>query len=120
MEKVQGIGGFFFRSSDPQGLTKWYNENLGVSPVPTDAETMPWMADAGAVVFAPFSNDTDYFAADKSFMLNFRVADLDKMLAQLRANGIQISHESEMEGVGRFARIHDPEENPVELWEPAK
>ena len=70
-------------------------------------------------VFAPFGADTDYFAADKTFMLNFRVADLDAMIAQLKSAGIEVSHESTMEGIGRFARIHDPEGNPIELWEPA-
>ena len=119
MEKVQGIGGFFFRSEDPGSLANWYLENLGISLVPTDATTMPWVSDAGPVVFAPFAADTEYFAPEKSFMLNFRVGDLDKMLVQLRGNGIEVSQETEMEGVGRFARIHDPEGNAIELWEPA-
>ncbi len=69
-------------------------------------------------VFGPFAADTDYFAADKTFMLNFRVADLDAMIAQLKSADIEVSHESEMEGIGRFARIHDPEGNAIELWEP--
>ena len=119
MQKVNGFGGFFFRAKDPAALTQWYNDTLGVSPAPTDMETPPWVTDAGVTVFSPFGADTDYFAEDKSFMLNFRVADLDAMVEQLRGNGIEVSHEMEMDGVGRFARIHDPEGNPIELWEPA-
>lgn len=79
----------------------------------------PWRSAEGVVVFAPFPADTDYFAPDRAFMLNFRVADLAAMLAQLRQAGIAVSHEVTMEGIGRFARIHDPEGNPIELWEPA-
>ena len=70
-------------------------------------------------MFEPFQAETDYFAADRSAMINLRVSDLDGLLASLRAAGIEISQEQEMEGVGRFARVHDPEGNPIELWEPA-
>ena len=78
----------------------------------------PWVTDSGVTVFAPFAADTDYFAADKAFMLNFRVVDLAAMIGQLESAGIDVSQESEMAGIGRFARIHDPEGNPIELWEP--
>ena len=118
MEKVQGIGGVFFRARDPQALAKWYEKHLGVPKAPTDMETPPWISKEGVTVFAPFAEDTDYFSADKPFMLNFRVANMDAMLAQLRAAGIAIFNEQTMEGVGRFAHLHDPEGNPVELWEP--
>ena len=77
MQKVNGFGGFFFRAKDPAALTQWYNDTLGVSHAPTDMETPPWVTDAGVTVFSPFGADTDYFAEDKTFMLNFRVADLD-------------------------------------------
>ncbi|MDD9977583.1 MAG: VOC family protein [Boseongicola sp.] len=119
MEKVQGIGGFFFRAQDPAGLAAWYDKHLGVSPAPTDMETPPWVSSSGVTVFAPFAADTDYFDEKQSFMLNFRVNDLDKMIEQLRKAKIAISHEMTMDGIGRFARIHDPEGNPIELWEPA-
>ena len=119
VENVQGFGGFFFRSKDPAGLAEWYREHLGINPAPTDMEMAPWTTEAGVTVFAPFAADTDYFSAEKVFMLNFRVADLDAMIAQLKSADIKVSHESEMEGVGRFARIHDPEGNAIELWEPA-
>ena len=118
MERVRGFGGFFFRAEDPAGLAEWYRVHLGINPAPTDMEMEPWVTESGVTVFSPFDADTDYFAADKSFMLNFRVADLDAMIAQLRSAGIEVSHEMEMEGIGRFARIHDPEGNAIELWEP--
>lgn len=119
MEKVLGFGGLFFRSENPDALAAWYERHLGVLPVPTSAEGQVWMQDAGPTVFSPFKADTDYFPADRQFMLNFRIADMDKMLDQLRSAGVEISQEMEMEGLGRFARIHDPEGNPIELWQPA-
>ena len=82
-------------------------------------EMAPWVSESGVTVFSPFDADTDYFAADKTSMLNFRVADLAAMIAQLKSADIEVSHESEMESIGRFARIHDPEGNTIELWEPA-
>ena len=119
MVTVDGIGGVFFRAKDPQALADWYAAHLGVSVAPTDATTPPWRTSAGVVVFAPFAANTDYFPADQQFMLNFRVSDLDGLLAQLRAAAIPIRNETEMEGIGRFAHISDPEGNAVELWEPA-
>jgi predicted enzyme related to lactoylglutathione lyase len=72
------------------------------------------------VVFAPFKADTDYFPADKRHMLNFRVSDLDDLLAGLRGAGVEVITKPEWDDplTGRFARIHDPEGNPIELWEP--
>lgn len=119
MERVTGIGGVFFRARDPETLKAWYQDHLGINPAPTDMKMQPWRSDEGVVVFAPFAVDTDYFSAEKAFMLNFRVANLDRMLAQLRDAGIAVSHELAMDGIGRFARIHDPEGNPIELWQPA-
>jgi predicted enzyme related to lactoylglutathione lyase len=77
---------------------------------------------AGDSVFSPFPSDTDYFPSDRQWMLNLRVTALDELLATLRASGIEVitKPEWDMPGVGRFARIHDPEGNPVELWEPAE
>ena len=118
MEKVAGIGGVFFRAKNPEALAAWYRDHLGIDLAPQNMEMKPWMQEAGVTVFAPFAADTDYFPADKAFMLNFRVRDLDAMLRQLRAAGVEASHEQEMEGIGRFARVHDPEGNPVELWQP--
>ena len=113
---VTGIGGFFFRSKDPEKLKKWYADHLGVGVKPYGA----WDTEAGPSVFAPFKADTDYFASDHQWMLNLRVDDLDGLIKRLRSAGIEVITKEEwnMPGVGRFARIHDPEDNPIELWEP--
>jgi predicted enzyme related to lactoylglutathione lyase len=118
MERVLGIGGVFFRSKDPKALAEWYQTHLGINFAPTDMKMQPWVSEEGVTVFAPFADDTDYFPPDRAFMLNFRVRDLDAMLAQLRAAGVVVTREEAMDGIGRFARIHDPEGNPMELWEP--
>ena len=118
MEKVKGIGGVFFRAKDPSALSAWYRDILGVDPAPTDMEMPPWVSDGGVTVFAPFAADTDYFPATQQVMVNFRVADLDSMLAQVRAAGVEPFNEQTMDGIGRFAHIHDPEGNAIELWEP--
>jgi predicted enzyme related to lactoylglutathione lyase len=119
MVKVLGIGGLFFRSKDPKALAEWYQTHLGINPAPTNMEMTPWITEAGVTVFAPFSDDTDYFPDDRRFMMNFRVEDLDAALEERSAAKIEISDRTTMDGVGRFARIHDPEGNPIELWEPA-
>ncbi|MFW2342006.1 VOC family protein [Brevundimonas sp.] len=115
---VTGIGGFFFRSNDPEGLAEWYLTHLGVGAPPG---VFIWNQQAGPTVFAPFKADSDYFAADRRWMLNLRVDDLDGLIASLTAAGIEVLTKAEWDApeVGRFARIHDPEGNPVELWEPA-
>ncbi len=119
MEKVTGIGGLFFRSNDPAALARWYETHLGVTPVPTSPDAAPWVTGAGVTIFAPFANETDYFPTGHQFMVNFRVGNLDAMLAQLRDADIEPFNETSMEGIGRFAHILDPEGNAVELWEPA-
>lgn len=118
MERVLGFGGLFFRSRAPADLAAWYRDALGIDLVPTAADQMPWMAEGGATVFAPFAQDTDYFSADKAFMLNFRVADMDAMIAQLEAKGIAVKRLDDMPGIGKFAHLADPEGTPIELWEP--
>lgn len=119
MEKVTGVGGVFFRARDPSALSAWYETHLGINRAPTDMEMVPWRTTEGVAVFAPFAVDTDYFPPNQQFMVNFRVNDLDAMLAQLRATGIEPFNETTLDGIGRFAHIHDPEGNAVELWEPA-
>ena len=119
MVKVLGIGGIFFRSENPAELAKWYQTHLGINLTPTTPEDLPWHTEAGVTVFSPFSRDTEYFAKDKMFMLNFRVADIAGAIADLTKAGISTSPLSEMEGIGKFVRIHDPEGNPIELWEQA-
>lgn len=123
---VLGIGGLFFRANDPDALSAWYREHLGVGAgcVATEGVTpdqWTWRAEGGPVVFAPFESTSDYFPAEKQFMLNLRVRDLDGLLEQLRAAGITVTTNPEWDdpAVGRFTRIHDPEGNAVELWEPS-
>lgn len=115
---VVSIGGVFFRAKDPEALTAWYGKHLSVGPKP--GESWFWETEGGPVVFAPFKQTTDYWPADKAFMLNYRVRDLTALLASLRAAGIEIETRAEWDTpeTGRFARIHDPEGNPIELWQP--
>ncbi|WP_062211644.1 VOC family protein [Demequina oxidasica] len=117
MEKVLGIGGLFIRADDPDALAKWYWERLGISLVPQGPTDRPWISEQGPTIFSPFPKDSDYFAENRQFMVNFRVRDLDAMLAQLAAAGHEATHHSAMDGIGKFARVHDPEGNPIELWE---
>jgi glyoxylase I family protein len=120
MERVEGIGGFFFRAKDPKKLIEWYEANLGVASVPRNADSRPWRTSAGTTAFQPFREDTSYFG-DRRFqwMINFRVRDLDKMVAQLRARDIVVEVDSQAYPNGRFARLSDPEGNPIQLWQPA-
>ena len=119
MQRVLGIGGFFFRAKNPDTLAQWYKDHLGIDLVPADYNQPPWSQEAGPTVFAPFPEDSDYFGnAEKKWMINFRVRDLDAMVAQLRASQIEVAVDSQVYPNGRFARLHDPEGNPIELWEP--
>jgi glyoxylase I family protein len=119
MEKVTGIGGFFFRAKDPKALGLWYEQHLGILLVPKSYGETGWQQEAGPTAFAPFPDTSKYFGdAQKDWMLNFRVRDLDKMAAQLQAAGIAVKIDPQSYPNGRFARLHDPEGNPIELWQP--
>jgi predicted enzyme related to lactoylglutathione lyase len=114
MAKATGIGGVFFRVGDTKALSQWYETHLGISNY--------WEQGAGLTVFQPFERQSSYFAADRQFMLNFRVDDLTALIGQLQAAGIAVEtrpDEWDSAEAGRFARIHDPEGNPIELWQPA-
>jgi predicted enzyme related to lactoylglutathione lyase len=113
---VTGIGGVFFRAKDPDALLQWYKDHLGV----TMEGYEPWRQAAGPTVFMPFAGDTDHWPDSKQWMINFRVEDLDGFLSQLRQAGIAVKTDPAWDSpeTGRFARIHDPEGNPIELWEP--
>jgi len=133
MKHVQGIGGIFFKAQNPDKLTKWYDEHLGVSPLPHS----PWGADDDAplfewrdidnperkcyTVFSLFSSDSDFFeSSGASFILNLRVNDLDALLAELAEQGISPQGDIKEFPFGRFARVLDPEDNLIEFWEPAE
>jgi glyoxylase I family protein len=119
MEKVLGVGGLFFRAKDPASLGRWYKEHLGIALTPASYEDHPWRTEAGVTIFSPFPETSHYFGNPKQmWMVNFRVRDLDKMATQLRAAGIPVDVDPKVYPNGRFARIHDPEGNPIELWQP--
>jgi glyoxylase I family protein len=119
MEKVAGIGGLFFRAKDPKALGNWYQQHLGINLTPTAEGQTVWQQEAGPTAFTPFPETTKYFGdPNKGWMVNFRVHDIDKMVAQLRTAGIEVKDPESYPGIGRFARLHDPEGNPIELWQP--
>lgn len=128
---VSGIGGIFFKSRDPQKLAEWYSEHLGIDLTPeTNAPGAPpnhgfeWRekndtAKTGTTVWAIFPQTTKYFGAGpQPFMINYRVDDLDPLLAQLRATGVSVDSKIDDEPNGRFAWATDPEGNRFELWQP--
>ena len=120
MERVTGIGGVFFRATDTAALAKWYADRLGVTEIPASYDAPCWTQEAGETVFAPFAQDSDYFGrASRQWMINFRVRDLDAMVAQLRRMGETVEVDAEIYPNGRFARLTDPEGNPIQLWQPA-
>ena len=113
---VTGIGGVFFRAKNPEALARWYADMLGVG----GGEWGVWPQQAGTTIFQPFKADSDYYPAGQQTMLNFRIDGLDALIADLRGKGVEVitNPEWDLPGVGRFARIHDPEGNAIELWEP--
>lgn len=117
MERVLGIGGYFLRADDPVTLGAWYRDCLGLD---ADEHGL-WHPDEGPTVFATFEAEADYFGArTQRTMLNFRVRDLDAMLAQLREHDADVADETQdLDGVGRFGWVTDPEGNRIELWQPA-
>jgi predicted enzyme related to lactoylglutathione lyase len=118
-ETVTGIGGFFFRARDPKVLAQWYQDHLGIFVTPQRIDDPVWQQQAGETVFSPFPEKTSYFGdPTKQWMINFRVSDLDKLAGQLEAAGVAVKVDPMTYPNGRFARIHDPEGNPIELWQP--
>lgn len=119
MARVTGIGGFFFRSEDPDALNRWYGEHLGV--VMRDSQTYDdpgWFQDRGETVFSALSPDSAMPGPGKSWMINFRVDDLDGMVERLRGAGVDVQPHAETYSNGRFAELADPEGNRIQLWEP--
>lgn len=123
MARVTGIGGVFLRARDPQSLGAWYKRHLGV-PYNDGFAKLTWSEDPdpnACTIWAPFDADTSYFGSDtQQSMVNFRVDDLDALLSDLIAAGVEIVPERSEEATGRFAWIIDCEGNRVELWEPAR
>ena len=121
MERVRGIGGIFFKAREADALSRWYAEHLGVGGPPATYGELDWHQDAGPTVFAPFGAEhwESPHLGPGGWGVNFRVADLDAMVAQLRVAGITVDVDPERYPNGRFAQLHDPEGNAVQLWEPA-
>jgi catechol 2,3-dioxygenase-like lactoylglutathione lyase family enzyme len=123
MAKAVGIGGIFLKTRDPQALAAWYAAHLGIQPAEAGSLVFSGPESAGTTVFAHFPLDTTYFGeagrqSSQQFMVNFRVDDLDCLLAQLAAAGVRIDPRREDYSYGRFAWIWDLEGNRVELWQP--
>ena len=124
MAKVTGIGGVFFKSTnDGKALAAWYQKHLGMTLEDFGAAILRWpedkAEDKGVTVWMVAGKDSKWFSpSNSSFMINYRVDDLDALLAQLRAEGVQIVQGPDSAENGKFAWIMDPDGNKVELWEP--
>jgi glyoxylase I family protein len=117
MERVLGIGGFFLRARDSRAL--WYQRHLGVDLTPQDYESAAWQQAAGPTVFEPFAQDSTHFGRpEQAWMINFRMHDLATIVRQLREAQIAVELDPESCPNGVFARLADPEGNPIQLWEP--
>lgn len=119
MAKVIGFGGIFFKSRDPQALRAWYAKHLGMQVGDYGAMFEEDASRPGCTLWAPFAGDSSYFAPSrKDFMLNFRVDDLEGLLAKLRANGVEVDPKVQDDENGRFGWVMDPEGTRIELWQP--
>ncbi|MEO0463153.1 MAG: VOC family protein [Pseudomonadota bacterium] len=119
--RATGIGGFFFKAKNPEKLARWYEAMLGIQLTPKNYDDPPWRTEGGTTVFEPFAEDTDYFGAEgQSWMINFRVDDLDHVVLRLRNAAHDVHYEGDGDPFpnGRFAKLHDPEGNAIQLWEP--
>lgn len=119
MERVEGIGGFFFTASDPDTLAAWYEEHLGIEPPPTSYDGAVWTQREGPTVFAPFPAGDHPYVGPTGWGINFRVRDLDAIVTQLQAAGVDVVIDPEAYPNGRFAQLRDPEGNAIQLWQQA-
>ncbi|HEY8103624.1 MAG TPA: VOC family protein [Gaiellaceae bacterium] len=118
MERVTGVGGVFLRASDPEALRAWYETALGI-PI-SEWGGNAFAADTGdSTVWSIFPGDTGYWPQAQQVMVNYRVVDLDAMLAQLRVAGAEVDERIEEQEFGRFGWAVDPEGNRFELWQPS-
>ncbi len=123
MARVTGIGGIFLKAKDPAALGAWYAQHLGMTVNPGEGAVFFWKDEVpegtGMTTWSTFPEDTKYFGpGPQRTMVNYRVDDLDALLAQLAAAGVEIDPKREDYGYGRFAWIVDPEGNRIELWQP--
>lgn len=126
MAKITGIGGVFFKSKDDSAaLAAWYQKHLGLQLESFGGAILKWpddkSDDEGVTVWCLAKKDSKWFSpSESSFMINYRVDNLDELLAQLRVDGVEIVGGPESHENGKFAWIMDPEGNKLELWEPMK
>ena len=125
MARVTGVGGVFLRTKDPRATAKWYAEHLGVVLNDFNGSAFQWSDEVpkgtGMTVWSAFPEGTEYFGeGSQPFMVNYRVDDLDALLEQLAADGVEIDPKRDDAGFGKFAWIFDPEGNKIELWQPVK
>jgi predicted enzyme related to lactoylglutathione lyase len=124
MAKVTGIGGVFFKSANKGSeLAAWYEKNLGLSLESWGGSILKWtddkVVDGGLTVWSTANSDSKWFApSESSFMINYRVDNMDELLDQLKQNGVEILKGPDSEENGKFAWIMDPDGNKLELWEP--
>lgn len=122
MKRVTGIGGIFFKSADPKRLGAWYREHLGLEVNEWGGAVFQWGgagSEPGVTIWSLFGNDSDKMAPSSApFMLNFRVDNLDMLLAALRSEGCHVLDDTEASDFGKFGWVIDPDGNKVELWEP--
>jgi predicted enzyme related to lactoylglutathione lyase len=121
MKRVTGIGGIFFKSKDPAKMREWYSQHLGIKSEQygTVFEWQDEKGEKGMTVWNLFKEDTKYFdPAEKQFMLNYRVENLEELLKVLKEEGVTIVGEMQKFDYGNFGWILDPEGNKIELWEP--
>ena len=124
MAKVTGIGGIFFKSAGKGSeLAAWYQKNLGLDLESWGGAILKWpddkAEDGGLTVWSAADSDTKWFSpSESSFMINYRVDNLDDLLDQLKKNGVEIVSGPQADDNGKFAWIMDPDKNKVELWEP--
>ena len=124
MRRVTGIGGVFFKSSDPERTVEWYRDHLGIESGEFGGFAFQWREkerpdETGYTVWSAFPSSTDYFSpSEQPFMINFRVEDLTGLIAALKEEGVRIVGGIEQHPNGKFAWILDPEGRKVELWEP--
>jgi len=124
MKKVTGIGGVFFKCKDPEKIREWYNTHLGIDAGQYGA-SFEWREESdstkkGSTQWTPFKESTKYFEpSTKEFMINYRVANLEELVKELRQQGVEIIGEIQSFDYGKFAHIVDVEGNKIELWEPA-
>lgn len=122
MQRVTGIGGIFFKSSDPEALGAWYRDHLGLDVTDWGGAIFSWGgpdSEKGMTIWSPFRNDSTTFEpGTASFMINFRVADLHALLAALRSEGCNVVDRTDESEQGKFGWVIDPEGNKIELWEP--